>query len=241
MNCKLCGSNVKDKSEFCSECGFKIEKPLMEEKHSYVDICLRFTKTAFKVPMMTSTELNKWINDKGTFIYMAIIIVISAIISIGSINVIMFKIRDAIDIMVYTLSTVVPRMGLFYSTGEIGFKYFIFEILTSVIYIGSFTLVIIGVYKLGLKKKIKWVECLKLMIFPLSILAIGKIVVLIIALLNIRLGIGAYMMLLFVVGILTVIGFINRLGKEVAVIYGVPSLYALSVGLTGYIWINLIV
>lgn len=90
------------------------------------------------------------------------------------------------------------------------------------------SLFIIGIFKIIKKEDVAWIDCVRLMLTPVSILLIGKIGVFLLSFISGTLAVYFYVLMMFAVVVITILQFINFLGKSILIIYSMPLIYLIS-------------
>ena len=111
---------------------------------------------------------------------------------------------------------------------DTGFKIILYPVLSHAILICIMCVFVIGVFKVIRKEDIGFIDCFRLMLTPLAILLVGKMIVLLLAVISGTVAAYFYVLMMFAVVAITILHFINFLGKSSWTIYTMPLIYLIS-------------
>lgn len=176
-------------------------------------------------PMTTGPLLYSYFDKNISCIYAAILVILNSCITYLSFGSISSRIAELFyDVFDYFFGYGTVQ----YFLGEIGVQVLILSLISSILFIGCIIGCILGLYRGMFKVDIEWVECIQLLLMPLVFAFFGKVIIFAVALVSTKLVIVLGVILSVLVGILTMVQFINRLGISARVVYTIPLIYLFS-------------
>lgn len=195
-------------------------------------------KELIKNPLMNQKAINEKVETKNTYIYMFVLLALNTFMSVVLMEFILRGLRDLIDVVAYLMSNLNADMS--YLTGRIGLSFVIGNLVIHIGHIVIFTLLMYFVYSKVVKQEINWKELGKYFLAPLGVLAIGKLPVLFIMIINVKLGLVLYLILVCMMILLSIIGFNKGYGKDGVSLYSLMGLYLLSFSINVFVGIKII-
>lgn len=210
---------------------------------SKINSTLGVIKLLVKKPLLNIEELELYIDDTQTIKSIVLLAIISSIITVITFNVTIGRLVSGLIALFgnYFLLMGNSYMGTANSLELVedilempfiqdsGFKVILYPLLSHLILISLISLFIIGIFRVIRKEDVTWIDCIRLMLTPLSILVISKVGVLLLSFISGILAAYFYVLMMFAIIIIMVIQFINFLGKSTLVIYTIPLIYLISV------------
>lgn len=177
-----------------------------------------------KRPITSSQELYFRLEQKQTLLYMIALLLISGCMSYLN----FLTLSNKVATIFYELFDYFFGYGTIqYFIEEMSIQVLFFTIGMSVLSIVVMTLMILGLYKGLLKVNLEWIECVELMLMPLVIGFLGKVLFFVVGLISIKLGLIITLIMGVIVGALTILQLVSRLGTDAITVYSVPFIYSL--------------
>lgn len=195
-------------------------------------------KELIRNPLMDKETINEKVDTKNTYIYLFGLLVLNTFMSVILMEVILRGLRDLIDVVAYLMSNL--NADISYLTGKVGLSFVISNLVMNIGHIVIFTFLMCFVYSKVIKQEINWKECCKYFLAPLGVLVIGKLPILFIMILNVKMGLVLYLILVCMMMILSITGFNKGYGKDGKSLYSLMGLYLLSFSLNVLIGIKMI-
>lgn len=193
-------------------------------------IFFNFMKNFIKQPLMDKEELDEQLEDKNTFIYMGVLLALNTLMSVILMEFVLRGLKDLIDVVAYLMSNL--NADIHYLTGKIGLSFIIGSLVMNIGYIVIFAVLMSVIGSRIMKQDIKGQEVCKYMLAPLGVLVVGKLPVIFITILNIKLGLVLYALLVGMMMIIGVTALEKRYGRNRAGIYSISGLYLLSMSIS---------
>ncbi len=199
-------------------------------------------KLLVRNPLLSIDELESYIDDGQAVKSILLLILAGAIMTAINFNVVIGKLVSGLVGLFgnYLLLMGSSYMGISDSAGLVedilempfvqdsGLKIILYPILSHLILISLMSLFIIGIFKIIKKEDVAWIDCVRLMLTPLSILLIGKMGVFLLSFISGTLAAYFYVLMMFAVVVITILQFVNFLGKSALIIYSMPLIYLIS-------------
>lgn len=188
-----------------------------------------FMKDFIKHPLMEKAEIDERLENKNTFIYLGILLALNTFLSVILMEFVLKGLKDLIDVVAYLMSNL--NADIHYLTGKIGLSFIMGSLIMNIGHIVIFAVLMSFIGSRIMKQNIQGQEVCKYMVAPLGVLVIGKLPVIFVTILNVKLGVVLYVLLVGLMMSVSMIVMQKRYGRNGVGIYSISGLYLLSMSI----------
>lgn len=190
-----------------------------------------------KDPVATGRALREKVNYKGLYAALAAHILINALIGFVLIRVIFKRVLHTLDSVFYLWLHANVEIAIPYLTREIGWHFFVFNIVLDLAIVLIFILALTLSYKYFFKMEINWRKIPECFWLDFEILALTKIITLVVLFISPVVALMVYAIGFFTANTLTIIQVAEALKEEPRSFYFIPILYIFISVMTIYgVW-----